>query len=531
MGAGWVACLGAEMRDGADDVIAAGVAGAAGTGGDGERDASLDAALAVLGERLLDRNWRLSNLYYVTDKSGQRVRFVPNWAQLRLFDSLAHRNVDLKVRQLGVTTGYCILWLDACLFNRNLRVGIVAHTKDDAMIIFRDKIQFAYDNLPAEIQEAIFARKRDAHEILLNNGSSIRVGVTFRSGTVQVLHVTEYGYICQRQPQRADEIKTGAFQAVPADGIIVVESTAKGRAGHFYELCQGAQKGNDWRFRFLPWYCEPTYALSPERAIEYKHETDYLDKLEGQIGQELSAGQRQWWCGKHRELGGDVFAEYPSTAEEAFKASTEGAYYGSQMLEAWQEKRVTTVPVDRALLVDTWWDLGMNDETFVWFVQRNGYEIRLVDCYKNSGEGLPHYAAVLDEWRREHGVVYGRHIAPHDINVRELNTGKSRLETAAGLGIRFEVAPMLPVVDGIEAARAALPRCVFDEERCVDGIRGLEHYRKEWNETLGVYRNQPLHDWASHPADAFRTGLSCEGMIQQVMPRVAAREVRRERWR
>jgi len=229
----------------------------------------------------------------------------------------------------------------------------VAHTKDDAMIIFRDKIQFAYDNLPEQIRTAIFARKRDAHEILLNKGSSIRVGVTFRSGAVQVLHVTEYGYICQRQPQRADEIKTGAFQAVPADGIVVVESTAKGWAGHFYELCQGAQKGNDWRFRFLPWYLEPSYALSPERAIEYKHETEHLDKLEGVIGQELTAGQRQSWCGKHRELDSDIFAEYPSTAEEAFRVSTEGAYYGSQMLEAWQEKRITAVPVDRALLVDT----------------------------------------------------------------------------------------------------------------------------------------------------------------------------------
>jgi len=338
MEAAWAGCWGVEMKcrslgkampdvsveaataDGEGGDGAAAVAGDVGCGAtaevraevgrDAPSDAALDAALAVLGEKLLDRSWRLSNLYYVTDKSGERVRFVPNWAQLRLFDSLAHRNVDLKVRQLGVTTGYCILWLDAVLFNRNLRVGIVAHTKDDAMIIFRDKIQFAYDNLPEEIRAAVFARKRDAHEILLNNGSSIRVGVTFRSGTVQVLHVTEYGYICQRQLQRADEIKTGAFQAVPADGIIVVESTAKGRAGHFYELCQGAQKGNDWRFRFLPWYLEPSYALSPERAIEYKHETEYLDKLEGVIGQELTAEQRQWWCGKHRELGSDMFAEY-----------------------------------------------------------------------------------------------------------------------------------------------------------------------------------------------------------------------------
>ena len=458
------------------------------------------------------------------------MRFVPNWAQVELFDSLTHRNVDLKVRQLGVTTGYCILWLDAVLFNRGLRVGIVAHTKDDAAIIFRDRIKFAYDQLPAEVRAAVRPVKCNTHELLLDNDSGIRVGVTFRSGTVQVLHVTEYGYICQRHPQRAEEIRTGAFQAVPADGIIVVESTAKGRMGHFHSLCQEAQKGGGWRFTFLPWWREPAYAVQGGQPLEYAQERDYLDRLEAQIDTELTPQQRQWWCLKHRELGDDMFAEYPSTPEEAFKASTEGAYYGALMLEAWQEGRVTQVPVDKALLCDTWWDLGMNDETFIWFVQRNGYELRLVDCYKNSGEGLPHYATVLDEWRRKHGAVYGRHIAPHDIRVRELNTGKSRLETAAGLGIQFDVAPQLPLSDGIEAVRAALPRCVFDEERCADGVRGLEHYRKEWNDLLGVYRNQPLHDWASHPADAFRTGIAGEAQ-QAPAARVMARAVRVEKWR
>ncbi|MDR3414641.1 MAG: hypothetical protein P4L83_00510 [Nevskia sp.] len=323
-----------------------------------------EAGLGRLGECFLDRDWRLRNLYYITDKSARRVLFEPNWAQRELFDTLGHRNVDLKVRQLGVTTGYCILWLDACLFNRDLRVGIVAHTKDDASIIFRDKIKFAYDNLPAELRAVVRAEKCDAHELLFDNGSGIRVGVTFRSGTVQVLHVTEYGYVCQRQPQRAEEIKTGAFQAVPANGIIVVESTAKGRAGHFHELCQAAQKDNGWRFAFLPWWREPGYTSAPERPLEYAHESEYLDGLQAQLGVELTPGQRQWWCGKHRELGNDMYAEYPSTPEEAFRATTQGVYFGSQMLEAWQDKRITAVPVDPSLLVDTWWDLGMNDETF-----------------------------------------------------------------------------------------------------------------------------------------------------------------------
>ncbi len=498
---------------------------------------TLQEVVAALGERLLDREWRLRNLYWITDKQGRRVRFEPNWAQVELFDSLGHRNVDLKVRQLGITTGYCVLWLDAALFNRDLRVGIVAHTKDDARILFRDKIKFAYEALPEELRRLIPAVKCDANELLLKNGSGIRVGVTFRSGTVQVLHVTEYGYVCTRNPQRAEEIRTGAFQAVPAGGIIVVESTAKGRAGHFFELCQEAQKSSarethhseDWRFTFLPWYRAPEYAAEGE-GVEYAQETEYLDRLEETARISLTRAQRQWWCRKRRELGDEMYSEYPSTPEEAFRQSTEGAYYGGLMMEAWKDGRITSVPVDKALLVDTWWDLGINDETFLWFVQRNGYEVRLVDCYKNSGEGLPHYAQVLDEWRRKHGVIYGRHIAPHDIRVRELNTGKSRLETAQGLGISFEVAPMLPVADGIEVVRAALPRCVFDEERCAEGLRGLEHYRKEWNAALGVYRMQPLHDWASHPCDAFRTGIAAEG-VQQVVSRVAAREVGRERWR
>lgn len=327
---------------------------------------TLQQAVAALGEHLLDRDWRLRNLYWITDKQGRRVRFAPNWAQVELFDSLSHRNVDLKVRQLGVTTGYSMLWLDAVLFNRDLRVGIVAHTKDDARLLFRDKIKFAYENLPEELRRLLPAVKCDANELLLKNGSGIRVGVTFRSGTVQVLHVTEYGYVCTRNPQRAEEIRTGAFQAVPAGGIIVVESTAKGRAGHFFELCQEAQKGEDhsngWRFAFLPWYRAPEYATDAP-GVEYARETEYLDRLEETAQIALTPAQRQWWCRKRRELGDEMYSEYPSTPEEAFRQSTEGAYYGSLMMEAWKDGRITAVPVDKALLVDTWWDLGINDET------------------------------------------------------------------------------------------------------------------------------------------------------------------------
>jgi hypothetical protein len=507
------------------------------------RDDVDDSATAVeaLGEKLLDRQWRLRNLYWFINKDGEKELFKPNWAQLEQWATLGHRNIDLKVRQLGSTTGYCILWLDTALFNRNMRIGIVAHTKDDAKTIFRDKVKFAYESLPEEIRSVIGAIKNDSGELLLNNNSSIRVGVTFRSGTPNILHITEYGYICSRMPQRAEEIRTGAMQAVPQQGLVVIEATAKGRAGHFYELTQEAQKRaptspSDWRFRFLPWWREPTYTamIGLEPFAESQNEREYLDKLEIKIGQLLTTGQREWYIRKWRELGEDVYSEYPSTPDEAFKQSTEGAYYGRQMLLAWQQGRVTSVPIEPGLPVETWWDIG-NDTTSIWFVQRYGAEVRIVDFYQNSGEPLPHYAKHLHDWREAHGITYSRAIGPHDLRVADWGgSGESRLERAEKLGIKFEIAPELPRDDGIEAVRNALSRCVFDEERAGAGIKALESYRKKWNEVMGIWSDQPLHDWASHPADAFRYGVLSMSQAPSMIvaaTRSVARKVVRKRWK
>ncbi len=168
----------------------------------------------------------------------------------------------------------------------------------------------------------------------------------------------------------------------------------------------------------------------------------------------------------------------------------------------WKEERICRVPYDPSKTVDTWWDLGLRDSMAIWFAQRVGREVRLIDYYEMTGEGLPHYAKML----REKGYVYGRHIGPHDIEVREIGTGKSRREAAAALGIKFDVAPKLGVEDGIEAARSLLPMCVFDEKNCARGIEALRQYRKSWDDRLKVFQDHPLHDWASHGADAFRTG-------------------------
>ena len=137
----------------------------------------------------------------------------------------------------------------------------------------------------------------------------------------------------------------------------------------------------------------------------------------------------------------------------------------------------------------------------IWFSQslRSG-EVRLIDYSENEGEGFVFYAGVL----RERGYVYGKHWAPHDIRVKEFGTGKSRLETARNHGIAFKVTPNIGVADGIDAARLLLPRCWFDEEKCRTGIVTLTFYRKNFNEKLQEFTDTPVHDLASHGADAFR---------------------------
>jgi len=178
----------------------------------------------------------------------------------------------------------------------------------------------------------------------------------------------------------------------------------------------------------------------------------------------------------------------------------EGSYYGEQLRKATDENRITKVPYDARYPVHTVWDLGMSDSTSIWFVQQMGLQIRIIDYYENSGEGLAFYAKIL----KDKGYIYGSHFAPHDIEVRELGTGVSRLEVAKSLGIQFRVVPNLQIIEGINATREFFHKCWFDQEKCKEGIECLKNYRKEYDEKRDEYKSHPLHNWASHGADAFR---------------------------
>ncbi len=193
--------------------------------------------------------------------------------------------------------------------------------------------------------------------------------------------------------------------------------------------------------------------------------------------------------------------EYEQELECSFTAAIKGAYYGQLLDQAERDGRICSVPYEPILPVYTAWDLGVSDSTSIWFFQaERGGALRVIDYYEASGEGLPHYAGILEA----KDYNYGGHIGPHDLAVRELGSGKSRIEIARSLGIRFEVAPSIPVQDGINAVRTMLPKCWFDRAKCHEGIESLRHYRREFNDKMGDFKDKPLHDWTSHAADAFR---------------------------
>lgn len=189
----------------------------------------------------------------------------------------------------------------------------------------------------------------------------------------------------------------------------------------------------------------------------------------------------------------------------SFEAPLFGAYYAKEMQEA--EPRISGVPYDKAVPVETWWDLGIGDETAIWFAQRVGKEIHLIDYHEASGESLAYYARVL----QEKGYVYSDHCLPHDVEARELGTGKSRRDVLEALNIKAQVIRRHSVEDRIEAVRSMLGKCWFDAGKCARGIEALRQYRREYDDKRKTFKARPVHDWASHGADAFGYGAMHEG--------------------
>lgn len=497
-------------------------------------DVSIDTTEAQLTINLLDWRWRINNLYYITDKSGNKVKFKLNAQQFHFFENMHYRNIILKARQLGFTTFKMIFMLDACLFNDNTKCAVITHSRYDSIKLFREKIEYAYNNLPDTLKAMMPAEIARAGELVFSNNSSISVGTSFRGGTLTYLHISEFGKICAKYPHKSKEIVTGAFEAVPLDCVITIESTAEGKSGYFYDYCKEAQarqlKGvavgkMDWELFFYPWHENADYTLVEESYEHSERMLEYSQALDNRYAIRLTNGQLAWYGKKEKTLGDDVKREYPSTVEEAFEQSIQGAYYHRQINDIYADGRQTRVPHEPSASVHTFWDLGVSDMNCIWFIQIVGREYRVIDYYENNGEGIAFYKGILDKKAEEYRYNYGIHVGPHDIRVQEYGTGTTRIEQARALGLNFEVADKLPIIDGIEAVRAVLPICYFDEVKTEKGFNALAAYRKDWDDKNGVWKSSPLHDDASHPADAFRTFAVAHRKMRDLMNNIIATAV------
>ncbi len=478
----------------------------------------IQTGIEFLLEQLKDKRWRLENLYYIRNKQGERVLFKMNKEQLELFDTMHYLMIIPKARQLGMTTFFCIYYFDEILFSSYKTAGVIAHKREDAKKIFRDKIKFAWDNLPDWVRVTIGEPTTDtAQEMVFPHGSTIFVSTSTRGGTLNYLHVSEFGYICTHYPEKAEEIVTGAMNSVQAGQMVSIESTAKGRGGYFHTFCLTAKKLQeegrelselDFKLVFFPWWTNSEYRLDNSKAAITEVWKLYFDDLRHVHNILLDDGQKRWYITKWEQNKDKMFNEYPSTFEECFKGSVDGAYYSREMTGIYRDNRIRTVAYDSRLGVQTWWDLGMNDTNVIIFTQSFGNEVRIIDYYENHGEGLAHYVKVL----KEKEYTYDYHFLPHDVEVRELGTGVSRKSTLEEMGINsIRVGKKAGINDGIEKVRGILSRCYFDEVKTEILYTALANYRKEYDDQAGVYKDKPLHDKYSHAADAMRLiGLNWE---------------------
>lgn len=275
---------------------------------------------------ITDKLYRLNNLYHIRNKDGQIVRFRLNKEQTQYIIDRHYRNINLKARQLGFSTLAVIDALDDCIFEEYFHAGIIAYSLDDAEKLM-DKAKFAISKLPLWLLKYRTPTHESTEEIRFPNGSVFNVDTSYRGGTLSRLHVSEFGKIAAQFPKKAKEIIAGAFEAVPKNGYIDIESTAEGAEGDFYDLTQTAMgkigkplTSLEFKFHFFPWWQNPEYEIEADVKFD-KELTEYFDYLDKDHGIKLTQNQKNWYALKKETQKELMEQEYPSYPEEAFLAS------------------------------------------------------------------------------------------------------------------------------------------------------------------------------------------------------------------
>lgn len=389
---------------------------------------------------------------------------------------------------------------------------MIAHNLEAGESIFTKKIAFAWEKLPEQIKKLYGVDNKTSKTLKFDYGakgfSSIAVDTSGRSGTYQRVHITELAEISKKYPKKVPDIIEGTIPAIPTTGRIDVESTSQGASGEFYEMFIGAwERGTpknplEYKAHFYNWTWDDDELadIVPIPVAEMSQGEKFRTYAERH---KLSDVQITYYYHKWLSLNknwNSLKREYPTTPQEAFDAVSEGTYYGEIIGLMEQNGQIGVFPHQRGLKVHTVWDLGVGKNMAVGFYQRDTTinRVRKIDYLEGEGsEGLPEIAAkVLNK-----PYVYGRHFGPHDLEATDIGTGKTRRETAKALGISFTLVPDHLVEERINATTVWLDRLDVNAETCKKWIRTMKSYEREWDEKRGMYKDDPLHNWASHGAD------------------------------
>jgi hypothetical protein len=398
-----------------------------------------------------------------------RIPYAPRSEQKRLHEESRRWRVTICHRRFGKTVYAINRLIKDCLTceERAPRFAYVAPFLTQAKAIAWDYLKFYSQPIPGiKIHESEL-------RVEYPNGGRIRLFGSDKPHALRGLYLD--GVVLDEYAQIHPALFPEVLRPALADraGWAEFMGTPQGR-NHFYEIAEHAKQADDWAHNVF-------------RASE----TKILSQ------EELKAARAM--------MSEDA---YMQEFECSFAAAAQGSYYHKLIEQLREDGKIAGVPVEPAKEVNTFWDLGRNDTTAIWFHQQVGKEHRFVDYYENSGEGLEHYARVLREKAAERGFLYGEHYLPHDVEVTDLSTpdNRSRRQILEDCGVSpIKVVPRITDVnEGIERVRQKLPTCWFDAEHCDQGIKALENYRKDYDDKNQTYRNRPLHDWASNGADAFR---------------------------
>lgn len=485
---------------------------------------------------LTNKLWRLNNLYTITDKNGEATIFRMKYAQHVVYarTRLHPRVIVLKSRQQGISTLWLVSYFDDAVFCPLLKIGMMAQGTDEATTLL-ERSKYMWDMLSPSVKSFIGVElnKDNSKEFSFTNGSQIIIRVSFRSTTLQRLHVSEMGKIANATPIRAKEVKTGTLQALARGNTGVIESTAEGM-NMFKQMWDDAElallsnsmAAKDFYPIFLSWVndpdCyEPVYQEPDSAALKYFAEleeavTKYRRVSEpGAPELKLTTEQRNFWIVQRRELGGDIHQEYPGTPDEAFTASQDGTYWARQFQEKVVRRGYVQHGVyDPNLPVNVYIDIGVEDYGVLVFSQWYQGMHRIVGEYFNQGYDMAHY---MDE-AMSRGWDIRVMVFPHDVSVREYaggNTGegaKSRTrldiarEKARNEGwedLIIEVADKDSIANGIEAVRRLIDNLVVDAS-CEYLIQCFKRYSKEWDAKLLAWKKTEVHDEWSHGAACLR---------------------------